>query len=42
MKSNISHYYIRNMYFTLYMDAYEYCCNNNISINLIEKTKEYK
>ena len=39
--SKISHYYIHNIYFTLYMDAIDYCDKNNIDYELIEKTKNY-
>ncbi len=40
--SNISHYYVNNIYFTLYMEAYNYCIINNIDFLTIEKTKEYR
>ena len=42
MTSLTSHYYVKDIYFTLYMDAYNYCIKNNINTNVIDKTKEYK
>ena len=42
MRASISHYYVKDIYFTLYMDAIHYCDNNNIDYSVIEKTKEYK
>ena len=42
MESIINHYYVNNIYFTLFMDAYNYCCDNNINTDVIEKTKEYR
>ena len=42
MNSIINHYYVKNIYFTLYMDAYNYCIKNNIAASIIEKTKTYK
>ena len=38
--SCISHYYVKNIYFTLYMEAYNYCIKNSIDTSIIEKTKE--
>ncbi len=42
MTSIINHYYVETIYFTLYLDAYNYCIRSNIDTNIIEKTKKYK
>ena len=42
MDSIINHYYVENVYFTLYMEAYQYCEKNNINPLKIDKTKTYK
>ncbi len=42
MTSQFNHYYVKDIYFTLYMEAYNYCIESNINTNVIEKTKEYK
>ena len=39
--SKTPHYYIHNIYFTLYMDAIDYCDKYNIDYELIKKTKTY-
>jgi len=41
MKSELPHYFINDMLFILYMDAYDYCLTNNISTDLIKKSYEY-
>lgn len=41
-KSKFNHYYVNDIYFSLYNEAYNYCCNNDINTASIEKTKEYR
>jgi len=41
-KSEFNHYYVKDIYFTLYNEAYSYCCDNDVDTSLIEKTKEYR
>lgn len=37
----MNHYKVNDKVFIDYMDAFEYCCINNINTELIIKTKEY-
>ena len=37
----MKHYKINNQIFIDYMDAYDYCIKNNLSIELIIKTDKY-
>lgn len=39
--NTIKHYKVNNQIFICYMDAYDYCYTNNISIDMIIKTNEY-
>jgi len=39
--NTIKHYKVGNEIFIDYMDAYEYCIENKISVELIIKTNEY-
>ena len=41
IKVAISHYKVNGIIFLLYDDAFDYCYENKISIDLIKKTKEY-
>ena len=39
--SKIPHYYINDIYFTLYMDAIAYCDKHRIDYAVIKKTRTY-
>ena len=40
--SKFNHYYVKEIYFSLYMKAISYCDNKNLDYSIIEKTKKYK